>query len=46
MLKKTITLKVPEEYAEEFHGALNDWIENFYGEEKDKVEVGEIQDAG
>ena len=42
---KTITITVNAEIALEFREQLENFVEDFYGTEKDKIDIGEVQDA-
>lgn len=43
MPKKKITIMVSDEIAEEFLMQLKNFIDDFYGTEAEKIEVGEIE---
>ena len=43
--KKTITITVDSEIADELHGSLVDWVIDFYGEEASKIDVGDPKDV-
>ncbi len=43
--KKTITITVEASIADEFKDQLENFVEDFYGTEKDKIEISEVKDA-
>ena len=43
--KKRITINVDSEIADEFHLQIKNFVDDFYGDEKEKIIVGELEDA-
>ena len=43
--KKKICVVVTSDIADEFLMQMKDWVSDFYGEESNKVEIGELEDA-